>query len=142
MKHFINLGPVISANQSAGEWVLYPLFKVTRNYCHVLHSARVSLLLGVWLNFGPSEVRALPLALQRKRSVHYFWHYFSFFFLLSFWVTYFSPARGCTTVLKFCMGSYVHQYIRVSMKKVLGNPPYPPKKPILVGQKGISLKGF
>ena len=36
--------PVISAKQSEGEWLLYPLFKVTRNYCHVLHSARVSLL--------------------------------------------------------------------------------------------------
>ena len=38
------MAPVISARQSDGEWVLYPLFKLTRNYCHVLHSARLSLL--------------------------------------------------------------------------------------------------
>ena len=38
------MAPVISARQSDSEWVLYPLFKVTRNFCHVLHSARLSLL--------------------------------------------------------------------------------------------------
>ena len=30
--------------QRDGESVLYPLFKVTRNYCHALHNARMSLL--------------------------------------------------------------------------------------------------
>jgi hypothetical protein len=38
------MGPVISARQCNGDWVLYPLFKVTRNFCHGLHSARMSLL--------------------------------------------------------------------------------------------------
>ena len=38
------MGPVITAVQRGGEGVLNPLFKVTRNYCHVLHNARVSLL--------------------------------------------------------------------------------------------------
>ena len=32
------MGAVISAVQKEGESVLFPLFKVTRNYCHVLHS--------------------------------------------------------------------------------------------------------
>ena len=36
--------PVISAVQRDGTGVLYPLFKVTRNYCHALHNARVALL--------------------------------------------------------------------------------------------------
>ena len=35
------MGPVITAVQRGGEGVLNPLFKVTRNYCHVLHNARV-----------------------------------------------------------------------------------------------------
>ena len=38
------MSAVISARQCEGDWVLYPLFKVTRNFCHVLHSARISLL--------------------------------------------------------------------------------------------------
>ena len=31
--------------------------------------------------------------------------FLSFFFLSSFWVTYFSPGRGCPRVMKFGMGS-------------------------------------
>jgi hypothetical protein len=38
------MAPVISAVQEEGECVLFPLFKVTRNYCHVLHTARVKML--------------------------------------------------------------------------------------------------
>ena len=38
------MGPVIEVVQRDGEIVLYPLFKVTRNYCHALHNARMSLL--------------------------------------------------------------------------------------------------
>ena len=38
------MGPVIAAVQKDGESVMYPLFKVTRNICHALHNARVSLL--------------------------------------------------------------------------------------------------
>ena len=38
------MAPVISAVQDEGECVLFPLFKVTRNYCHVLHTARVKML--------------------------------------------------------------------------------------------------
>ena len=38
------MGPVISAVQSDGVSVLYPLSKVTRNYCQALHNARVALL--------------------------------------------------------------------------------------------------
>jgi hypothetical protein len=38
------MGLVIAAVQMDGESVLYPLFKVNRNFCHALHNARVSLL--------------------------------------------------------------------------------------------------
>ena len=38
------MAPVISAVQSQGESVLFNLFKLTRNYCHVLHKARQALL--------------------------------------------------------------------------------------------------
>ena len=41
-----------------------------------------------WDYFGPSGVRALPLGVAAKRSVHYIWYYFSFC------ATYFSPRRG------------------------------------------------
>ena len=37
--------PVISAVQREGECVMFGLFKLSRNYCHVLHKARQSLLL-------------------------------------------------------------------------------------------------
>ena len=36
--------PIIAAVQGVGECVLYSLFKITRNYCHKLHKARMSLL--------------------------------------------------------------------------------------------------
>ena len=32
------MGPVIEVVQRDGESVLYPLFKVTRNYCHALQN--------------------------------------------------------------------------------------------------------
>ena len=38
------MAPVISAVQADGENVLFPLFKITRNYCHGLYTARVNLL--------------------------------------------------------------------------------------------------
>ena len=38
------MGPVISAVQAEGECVLFPLFKITRNYCHGLYTARVNIL--------------------------------------------------------------------------------------------------
>ena len=38
------MGPVITSVQRGGEGLLNPLFKVTRNYCHALHNARMSLL--------------------------------------------------------------------------------------------------
>ena len=40
------MAPVIAAVQRYGEGVLHPLFRLSRNYCHVLHKARVSLLSG------------------------------------------------------------------------------------------------
>jgi hypothetical protein len=36
--------PVISAVQRYGEELLLPLFKLTRNYCHRLHGARIRML--------------------------------------------------------------------------------------------------
>ena len=39
-----SMAPVISAIQQYGEGVLQPLYRLSRNYCHVLHKARVSLL--------------------------------------------------------------------------------------------------
>ena len=43
---------------------------------------------------GPSGVRALPLGVAAKRSVHYIWYYFSFFLFLL--VSVRSPlARAC-----------------------------------------------
>ena len=38
------MAPVITAVQSEGECVVFSLFKLTRNYCHVLHKARQALL--------------------------------------------------------------------------------------------------
>ena len=38
------IAPVISAVQSHGEGILSGLFKLTRNYCHGLHKARVGML--------------------------------------------------------------------------------------------------
>ena len=38
------MAPVIRAVQSYGGDVLYNLFRLTRNFCHVLHKARLSLL--------------------------------------------------------------------------------------------------
>ena len=38
------MSPVISAVQVWGECVLFALFKLTRNYCHVLHKARIAQL--------------------------------------------------------------------------------------------------
>ena len=38
------MAPVISAVQLHGEGVLQPLYRLSRNYCHVLHKARLSLL--------------------------------------------------------------------------------------------------
>ena len=38
------MAPVITAVQLEGESVLFTLFKLTRNYCHVLHKARQALL--------------------------------------------------------------------------------------------------
>ena len=38
------MAPVITAVQLEGESVLFNLFKITRNYCHVLHKARQALL--------------------------------------------------------------------------------------------------
>ena len=38
------MAPVISAAQADGECVLFPLFKISRNYCHGLYTARVNLL--------------------------------------------------------------------------------------------------
>ena len=48
---------------------------------------------------GPSGVHALSVGVAAKQSVHYFWDYFSFFFL-SFRATYFSPRRGCPRVVQ------------------------------------------
>ena len=36
--------PVIAAVQVNGERVLWKLFKITRNYCHKLHKARMAIL--------------------------------------------------------------------------------------------------
>ena len=55
------------------------------------------------LDIGPSEVRAIPLALQRNVVCTIFG--IIFVFLSSFWVTYFSPRMGCPRVVKFCMDS-------------------------------------
>ena len=52
-------------------------------------------------NFGQSGVRALPLGVAAKRSVHYIWYYF---YLFSFCATYFSPRRVYRRVPKFCIG--------------------------------------
>ena len=38
------MSPVIKAKQTDGDSVLYPLFKVTRNFCHSMHTARVTQL--------------------------------------------------------------------------------------------------
>ena len=38
------MAPVITAVQLEGESVLFDLFKLTRNYCHVLHKARQAIL--------------------------------------------------------------------------------------------------
>ena len=38
------MAPVIRAVQTDGEGVMFSLFKLTRNYCHVLHRARQALL--------------------------------------------------------------------------------------------------
>ena len=38
------MAPVITAHQAEGESVLYALFKISRNYCHGLYKARVTLL--------------------------------------------------------------------------------------------------
>ena len=38
------MAPVISAVQLEGESVIFSLFKLTRNYCHVLHKTRQDLL--------------------------------------------------------------------------------------------------
>ena len=38
------MSPVITACQAEGEIVLFPLFKISRSYCHGLYKARVSLL--------------------------------------------------------------------------------------------------
>ena len=38
------MAPVISAVQADGECVMFPLFKISRNYCHGLYKARVNLL--------------------------------------------------------------------------------------------------
>ena len=38
------MAPVISAVQADGDCVLFPLFKISRNYCHGLYKARVNLL--------------------------------------------------------------------------------------------------
>ena len=38
------MAPVITAHQAEGESVLYAMFKITRNFCHGLYKARVSLL--------------------------------------------------------------------------------------------------
>ena len=55
----------------------------------------------IWyIGIGPSGVHALPLGVAAKRSVHYIWYCFSFFFC----ATYFSPRRVYRRVPKFCMG--------------------------------------
>ena len=36
--------PVIAATQADGEMVLIKLLKMTRNYCHVMHKARLNML--------------------------------------------------------------------------------------------------
>ena len=58
------------------------------------------------IKIGPSEVRALPLGIADELSVHYFWDYFSSFFLF-FQVTYFSPRRGCPRILNFWMDPWL-----------------------------------
>ena len=70
---------------------------------------------------GPSGVRALPLGVAAKRSVHYICDYFSF---LSFSATYFSPRRVYATVSKFCTEFLVTKN-KISGKKNWGNPPLP-----------------
>jgi hypothetical protein len=56
--------------------------------------------------FGPSGVRALPLAAGINVGGHYKWHFFLFFFFfLSSGLIANSPRRDCRRVLKFCMGS-------------------------------------
>jgi hypothetical protein len=54
--------------------------------------------------FGPSGVRALPLAAGINVGGHYKWHFFLFFSLSSGLIAN-SPRRDCRRVLKFCMGS-------------------------------------
>ena len=58
-------------------------------------------------DFGPSGVRALPLAAGINVGGHYKWHFFSFFLSLSLssGLIANSPRRDCRRVLKFCMGS-------------------------------------
>jgi hypothetical protein len=41
------MAPVISAVQADGECVMFPIFKISRNYCrHGLYKARLKLLSG------------------------------------------------------------------------------------------------
>ena len=53
-----------------------------------------------------------PWVLQTELSVHYSWH-----FILSLSLDYFSPRRGCPRVLKFCMG-----FLRFEVKHFLRPP--------------------
>ena len=65
--------------------------------------------------FGPSGVRALPVGVAAKQSVHDLVIIF-----LSFSATYFSPRCVYAMVLKICTGPYVPQYIRVFIREKKG----------------------
>jgi hypothetical protein len=55
-------------------------------------------------DFGPSEMRALPLAAGINVGGHYKWHFFLLFSPLSRLIAN-SPRRVCRRDPKFCMGS-------------------------------------
>jgi hypothetical protein len=60
----------------------------------------LTILTVYFLHFGPSGVRALPLAAGITVGGHYKWHFFLFFRLIAN-----SPRRGCCRNSNFYMGS-------------------------------------
>ena len=75
-------------------------------HIHVLTRVPETLNCLISADFGPSEVRALPLAAGRSEGGHYFM-YFSALLLLLLGTVVQNPRMDCHRVSNFCMGSKI-----------------------------------
>ena len=94
----ISIHPVLSTHEIVRK--LVNLFSIL--WEHLDYPSR---LFFTFRYFGPSGVRALPLASGRNVGGHYKWHFFPFSLSLFFRLIANSHRRDCHMVLKFCMGS-------------------------------------